>query len=81
MLNKEIKKEDLEKQVIQVFERFNWRDDVEEGLRELGFKEFFGDPDEKIYFTPSRKHDILVYVNWIDGVYWIYQRTFNQSIL
>lgn len=70
----------MEKQVIQVFQQFNFRYDIEEGLKELGFEEFFGDLDEKIYFTPNRKHNILVYVNWIDGGYWIYQRTFKEDI-
>ncbi|GAF88827.1 unnamed protein product [marine sediment metagenome] len=73
------KQETLEKAVIQIFERFNWRGDIEEELRSLGFEIFFGDSDEKIYFTPKREHDILVYVNWIDACFWIYKRSFKGS--
>ena len=62
------------KQVIEVFNRFKWRDDIENELQSLGFKVFFGDTDEKIYFTPDGPHEILVYVNWIDESFWIYKR-------
>ena len=62
------------KQVRKIFDRFNFRDDIENELQSLGFEVFFGDIDEKIYFTPNEPHDILVYVNWIDGCFWIYKR-------
>jgi len=71
-------KDDLEKIVIEIFERYNYRDDIEKELESLGFNIFFGDCDEKIYFTPNRAHDILVYVNWIDGCSWIYKRSFKR---
>ena len=63
-----------EKAIIEIFDRFNYRDDIERELESLGFEVFFGDPDEKIYFTPNEPHEILVYVNWIDGTFWIYKR-------
>ena len=62
------------KLVREVFDRFKWRDDIEEKLKSLGFDVFFGDVDEKIYFTPDEPHEILLYVNWIDGNFWIYKR-------
>jgi len=78
--NNKIEKKELQKQIIQIFERYNFRCDIERELDSLGFEEFFGDPDELIYFTPNRAHDILVYVNWIDCQYWIYQRTIKEEI-
>lgn len=71
--------EKLENTVIKIFDRYNYRDDIENELESLGFKIFFGDPDEKIYFTPEREHDILVYINWIDGCFWIYKRSFKGT--
>ena len=65
----------LKKSIITIFDRFKWRNDIEEAIGELGFRLFFGDIDEKIYFTPQRDHDILLYVNWIDASFWIYERT------
>lgn len=62
------------KQVRNIFDRFNYRDDIENELQSLGFEIFFGDLDEKIYFTPDEAHNILVYVNWIDGCFWVYKR-------
>ena len=70
---------DLEKTVIEIFRRYNCREDYENELQSIGFEVFFGDADEKIYFTPDRAHDILVYVNWIDGCFWIYKRTFKEG--
>lgn len=60
--------------VKEIFRRFNFRDDIEDGLRTLGFKVFFEDSDEKIYFTPNEPHEILVYVNWIGAEFWVYKR-------
>lgn len=62
------------KALIEIFDRFKWRSDIEDALKSLGFKVFFGDPDEKIYFTPKEPHEILLYVNWIDNSFWIYER-------
>ena len=69
-----IKEERILKQIRNVFNRFNFRDDIEEELESLGFNVFFGDSDEKIYFTPNDPHKILIYINWIDGCFWIYKR-------
>lgn len=71
--------EKLENTIIKIFDRYNFRDDIENELESLGFKIFFGDPDEKIYFTPEREHDILVYINWIDSCFWIYKRSFKGT--
>ena len=81
MATKNIDKKALQEQVISIFKRFQNRELIESELGLLGFSEFFGDPDEKIYFTPERVHDILVYVNWIDCQYWIYQRTIKEVML
>lgn len=62
------------KAIIEIFDRFKWRDDIEDALKSLEFEVFFGDSDEKIYFTPNEPHEILLYVNWIDGTFWIYKR-------
>jgi len=62
------------KLIIELFDRFNFRDDIEEELESIGFKVFFGDADEKIYFTPNEPHEVLLYANWIDGTFWIYKR-------
>lgn len=70
---------ELEKAIIEIFERYNYRDDIENELESLEFEIFFGDSDEKIYFTPNRAHDILVYINWIDGCFWIYKRSFKRA--
>ena len=74
-------KEQLKKKLIQIFDRYKWRDDIEEAIKEIGFEPFFEDPDEKIYFTPKRIHDILLYVNWINATFWIYERTQKLEIL
>jgi len=71
---------ELENAVINIFNRYNYRNDIENELTSLGFEEFFGDPDEKIYFTSDKPHDILVYVNWIDSCFWIYKRIFKESM-
>ena len=62
------------KALIEIFDRFKWRTDIEEALKSLGFKVFFGDTDEMIYFTPDEPHEILLYTNWIDATFWIYER-------
>ena len=64
----------MKDKIIRIFDRFNDRDDIESELQSIGFEVFFGDSDEKIYFTPDKTHEILLYVNWIDGCFWIYKR-------
>ncbi len=70
----------LQKETQQIFERFTWRDDIEEGLKDIGWKELFGDPDEKIYQNPKKTFELLLYVDWINGIYSLYIRTVKEAI-
>ena len=76
----EIKAKLLQKETQDIFQRYNWRDDIEEGLHDVDWIELFGDPDEKIYYNPKKTFDLLLYINWVDGIYSIYNRTVKENI-
>ena len=69
----------LQKDTQEVFGRYNWRIDIERELKELGYSPFFEDCDEKIYQN-TKCFDVLLYVDWINGGYSIYNRTVKSDI-
>ncbi len=73
------KLENLITKVHEVFRRYNYREDIEAGLRDLGFKlwTYIDDnEDEQIwaYDVGTPNGQLLILINWIDAFYWIYKK-------
>ena len=63
----------------EIFERYNYRKDIENGLRNLGFEIWAlidENPDEQIwaYDIGTPNGQILLLINWIDCFAWIYEK-------
>ena len=84
-MNKKILKiKRIKSSVIDIFERYKQRDDIERELELLGFDmwaEWTGG-DEVLYFydksTPNGQ--IIVAINWIDAFYRVYEKVFVGDI-
>jgi len=77
--------DDLIKKVKELFNRFTYREDIEDGLRDLGFKlwaEIDNHPDEQVWahdvHTPNG--DVLVLINWVDAFAWVYKKVEKVKI-
>jgi len=71
--------EKLRQDVEEIFERYNYRVDIEQGLRDLGFDLWAtirDNPDEQIwaYDKGTPNGHILVLINWIDCFAWIFEK-------
>lgn len=65
--------------VEKIFERYNYRVDIEQSLRDLGFDLWAtirDNPDEEIwaYDKGTPNGQILVLINWIDCFAWIFEK-------
>ena len=65
--------------VEEVFDRYNYRTDIEEKLRDLGFDLWAivdNNPDEEIWVYDKRTPNghILVLINWINCFAWIFEK-------
>ena len=82
--------EKLVERVKALFASTKDREAIADGLRELGFELWsyltneWGkpNPDEEVwaYDKGTPNGQLLVLINWIDGFYWIYERTDRGSI-
>lgn len=71
--------EKLKEKIEEVFDRFNYREDIERELRNLGFEVWAlidDNPDEQIwaYDKGTPNGHILILINWIDCFAWIFEK-------
>ncbi|MFX0132015.1 MAG: hypothetical protein ACFFDN_00085 [Candidatus Hodarchaeota archaeon] len=77
---KEAKTRLLLKEIEQVFDRYHWKDDIEKGLKEIGFYKWFEDRDDQLWGLKKEPQNILIFISWIDCEAWIYFRIKKQNL-
>ena len=74
-----MKTEQLINEIEEIFNRYNYREDIERELRSLGFEVWAlidGNPDEQIwaYDKGTPNGHVLILINWIDCFAWIFKK-------
>jgi len=74
-----MKTEQLISEVEEIFNRYNYREDIERELRSLGFEVWAlidDNPDEQIwaYDKGTPNGHVLILINWIDYFVWIFKK-------
>lgn len=72
--------EKLKEKVLEIFDRYSWREDIERELQNIGFELWAlidDNEDEQIwaYDKGTPNGQILVLINWMDGFAWLYEKT------
>lgn len=71
--------EQIREKAEEIFDRYKYREDIEQELRNLGFDVWAlidDNPDEQIwaYDKGTPNGQILILVNWIDCFAWIFEK-------
>lgn len=69
--NSDPKRKMMIQQIQKVIDRYNWRDDIEKGLKDIGFKKWFEERDDQIYGLDEDPQDLMIFISWINGELWI----------
>jgi len=74
-----MKTEQLINEVEEIFNRYNYREDIERELRSLGFEVWAlidDNPDEQIwaYDKGTPNGHVLILINWIECFVWIFKK-------
>lgn len=67
-----IKKRIVDKLASETFERFRWAEDKEHSLLEKGYSNDYGEEDHNETVWVNKKDDILLLLNWVEGVFYAY---------
>jgi len=74
-----LKIEQIIREVEEIFDRYNYREDIENELRNIGFDIWAlidDNPDEQIwaYDRGTPNGQVLILMNWIDCFAWIFKK-------
>ncbi len=82
MVVAEVNVKALKATVEEIFDKYKWREDIEEALENAGFKLWFEDGDEQVwaYDKGTPNGQVLVLINWVWCFYWIYEKVGRGDI-
>ena len=69
--NSDPKRKEMIRKIREVIERYNYRDDIEKGLKNIGFKKWMTYYDDEFWGLLNTPQDLFIYLSWENAELWI----------
>ena len=68
------KRRNMIREIREVLNRYKWREDIERGLKRIGFTLWFEKRDDQIWGLDEIPQDLMLFISWINAELWIHFR-------
>ena len=69
--NSDPKRKEMIQKIREVIERYNHRDNIENGLKDIGFKKWMSYYDDEFWGLPEDPQELFIYLSWENDELWI----------
>ena len=69
--NSDSKRKEMIRKIQEVIDRYNHRDDIEKGLKNIGFKKWMTWHDDEFWGLSETPQSLFIFISWIDCELWI----------
>jgi len=69
--NSDPKRKEMIRKIQEVIDRYNHRDQIEIGLKNIGFKKWMTHYDDEFWGLSKDPQDLFIYISWENAELWI----------